>query len=209
MSAVQLTVVKAGFGYRQLWSFHTLDPYGPKIFSGHLVIPASRIDAIRDFLEYVLGPFLRGVYPELYKAEGAVQKYTVFTLAVVCLMDVEILVASAADGAKEELVEIAAEEVPLAEMPEGTLAIVNLISAIGTVFLSLVMLFTGRNRKAISAVSILPAAGAVVAIIMTYDMSGAMAMTDKWTAAMIAIAAVNVVLLMIRGGRKETAKAER
>ncbi|MBR0416805.1 MAG: hypothetical protein IJI56_03245 [Firmicutes bacterium] len=121
----------------------------------------------------------------------------------------EILVASAADEAKEELVEIAAEEVPLAEMPEGTLAIVNLISAIGTVFLSLVMLFTGRNRRGISAASILPAAGAVAAIILTQDMSGAMAMTDKWTAVMIAIAAVNVVLLMIRGGRKETAKTER
>ncbi len=70
-------------------------------------------------------------------------------------------------------------------------------------------LLTGRNRKTISAASILPVAGAVAAIILTQDMSGAMAMTDKWTAAMIVIAAVNVVLLMIRGGRKETAKAER
>ena len=146
--------------------------------------------------------------------------------------------ASADEDDKEEPVEIEEEEVPLADMDGKAWALVNLISTIFTVLMTMFMLLTLRNkkeedddeeddeeesededrkdgkkaRKAISVASILPAAAAVIAFIFTEDMRNPMALTDKWTIAMIAILIADILLLIIRGKRKEmeeeTNKAE-
>ena len=90
-------------------------------------------------------------------------------------------------------------------------ALVNLLCAIATALLSVVMLIryfgrrneedeeTGeeteiRRKGAVRLASIIPAIGAIIAFILTEDMTNPMIMTDKWTIMMIVILAVQCIV---------------
>ena len=87
----------------------------------------------------------------------------------------------------------------------------NLLCAIATALLSVVMLIryfgrrneedeeTGeeteiRRKGAVRLASIIPAIGAIIAFILTEDMTNPMIMTDKWTIMMIVILAVQCIV---------------
>ncbi|MCL2869925.1 hypothetical protein FWF48_03945, partial [Candidatus Saccharibacteria bacterium] len=88
-------------------------------------------------------------------------------------------------------------------------ALVNLLLAISTALASLtviVLYFTGKKNDedekvkrhgAVRTLSLVPAVGAVVAFILTEDMALKMGWVDKWTILMVAIAAVQIVLLVL------------
>ena len=56
--------------------------------------------------------------------------------------------------------------------------------------------------------STVPAAGSVVALLLTEDFTAKMALTDKWTIMMVGILAVNVVLAFLSKKKKEEAEGE-
>ena len=94
-------------------------------------------------------------------------------------------------------------------------ALVNLILTIGTVLASIIVIiryFTGKKdeeeeraegttktevnrRGAIRALSIIPAVGAVIAFILTEDMTLPMGWVDWWTILMVVIAVIQIVVL--------------
>ena len=92
-------------------------------------------------------------------------------------------------------------ETPLAQT--GVWALINLICAAATALLSLIMLavYFGKRRNEdeqieeenvskVRIASMIPAIGAIIAFILTENMSLPMAMVDKWTVLMIAILAI-------------------
>ena len=93
-------------------------------------------------------------------------------------------------------------------------ALVNLLCAIATALLSIIMLIRYFGRRSeedetigeevdvqrkgkLRIASIIPAIGAIIAFILTEDMSLPMAMTDKWTVLMIAILVVQALVAII------------
>ena len=99
-------------------------------------------------------------------------------------------------------------------------ALINLICAILTALLSIIMLIrfftrrkeedeeTGEEEKvqrkgALRIASIIPAIGAIIAFILTEDMSLPMQMVDKWTVLMIIILAIQVLVAIFANFRRE------
>ena len=99
-------------------------------------------------------------------------------------------------------------------------ALINLICAILTAILSIIMLIrfftrrkeeneeTGEEEKvqrkgALRIASIIPAIGAIIAFILTEDMSLPMQMVDKWTILMIIILAIQVLVAIFANFRRE------
>ena len=126
-----------------------------------------------------------------------------------------------------ENAEIAEEEVPLAEAPGKAWALVNLISAILTAVIALLMAVSflrKRNdnndnsdeddrRHASKLFGLIPAAASVILFILTENMSNPMALTDRWTPMMVVILLIGAVTALVtRKGsdddnREENAKA--
>lgn len=92
----------------------------------------------------------------------------------------------------------------------GAWALINLLSAIVTALLSLIMMVryfrAGReeneerieSRKGIFRLaSMIPAVGAIAAFIITENMANPMVLTDRWTAMMIIILAVQAVIALL------------
>ncbi len=116
----------------------------------------------------------------------------------------EETVPETAEAAEPE--EIDEPDTPLAapakELPEGSWALLNLIMAAVTAILSAGMLITigGKRRKknrTAKLCSLIPAAGAIIAFVLTENMGLKMQMTDKWTLLMAGILAVQVILAVI------------
>jgi ABC-type transporter Mla subunit MlaD len=91
-------------------------------------------------------------------------------------------------------------------------SVANLILAIGTVLMSIIVLlgYLGKDKDeekhgALRALTLIPAAAAVVAFFLTEDWSLPVAVFDVWTILMVAIMAVGIVLtvLAVRDGEKE------
>ena len=104
-------------------------------------------------------------------------------------------------------------------------ALVNLLCAIATALLSIIMLIryfgkrreedeeTGeeteiRRKGAVRLMSIIPALGAIIAFILTEDMSNPMIMIDKWTVLMIVILAIQIVVAIFAKTRKHESQEE-
>ena len=116
-------------------------------------------------------------------------------------------------------------DTPLAA--SGYWALINLLSAIATAILSVLMLIRYFGRRSeedevigeevdvqrkgkLRIASIIPAIGAIIAFILTEDMSLPMAMTDKWTVLMIVILIVQALVAVfanVRGSEEEKAEA--
>ncbi len=99
-------------------------------------------------------------------------------------------------------------------------ALINLICAILTALLSLIMLIryfgkrreedeeTGevteiKRRGGVKLASIIPAIGAIIAFILTEDMSLPMQMVDKWTLLMVVILAIQVLIAFFSRKKEE------
>lgn len=130
--------------------------------------------------------------------------------------------------------EVAENEVPMTivdnETPQaaaGAWALINLLSALATALLSLIIMAlyfrpkheeneeneetTRRNRKGLlRLVSLIPAIEAIAAFILTENMANPMVLTDRWTILMIVILAIQIgVAILVKGTttKKETHNA--
>ena len=108
------------------------------------------------------------------------------------------------------------EDVPLAGPVSGTWALLNLILAVLTALGSVLLLigYFGKkeknngeytvNKKGVWRVfSLIPAIGAIVAFILTENMSNSMVFTDRWTLLMVVIAVVQVIVAILAKKDKE------
>lgn len=108
------------------------------------------------------------------------------------------------------------------QAPAGAWALINLLSALATALLSLIMMVgffrarreeneeTGeqeeRNRKGIRRLaSVIPAIGAIAAFLLTENMANPMILTDRWTVMMLIILAIQtgVALLVAKKDNDE------
>lgn len=122
--------------------------------------------------------------------------------------------------ATEDLLEVEDEDTPLAKGLTEHWALVNLILAIFTALVSVLLIvfyFKGKNddddeeseekRMGIFRIlSLVPALASVALFILTEDMSLPMAMTDKWTLLMAVFALLNVVFAFL--SKKQTEDEE-
>ena len=113
---------------------------------------------------------------------------------------------------------------PLAGGVEGAWALLNLILAIVTAVISIVLLvgyFFGRKhkndegekgelkRKGMSRLlSLLPGIGGIVAFLLTENMRNPMVITDQWTLLMIVIAVVQAVVVLFSIKKHKDAEEE-
>ena len=98
-------------------------------------------------------------------------------------------------------------------------ALINLLCAIATAFLSLIMLMryfgkreeedeeTGevteiKRKGAVRLASVIPAIAGIVAFILTEDMTNPMTMVDKWTILMVVILAIQVIVAIVAKTKK-------
>ena len=107
------------------------------------------------------------------------------------------------------------EETPLAPMPTGAWALVNLVLMILTVLASLLMLLgvigkkRGRNNKSFWRVaSLIPAVAAVIAFVLTENMKLPMIMVDRWTLLMAVIAVLQLIVAVMSKKQKESQDEE-
>ena len=112
------------------------------------------------------------------------------------------------------------EQAPLAAT--GTWALINLLCAIATAILSLILLirYFGRkeeeedetiekkHRLVARLVSLVPALGAVITFIITENMANPMVLTDQWTRLMAAFLMVQAVIVIIAERDKKEEKEE-
>ena len=118
---------------------------------------------------------------------------------------------------------VADNETPMA--PVSSWALINLLCAIATAILSLILMagLLGRReeedeesaekteikrRAAARIFSLIPAVGAIVAFIITEDMSNPIVLTDNWTILMAAILLVQVATAVISKKDKEEEECE-
>jgi len=104
-------------------------------------------------------------------------------------------------------------------------ALINLICMLLTALLSLIMLIryfgkrreedeeTGEEREIkrkglVRLASLIPAIGAIIAFILTEDMSLPMILVDKWTLMMVVILAIQVGVAILAKVKKEDAEEE-
>ena len=113
-------------------------------------------------------------------------------------------------------------EVPMAGF--GAWALVNLILAIVTILGSLAMMIgnlrrrrenedeetleTKKRRRVRRTLTIVPAIAALIAFIITEDMSLPMVLTDKWTILMAVIAIAQAALMLFARDKKEEERYE-
>ena len=123
------------------------------------------------------------------------------------------------------MVQIADAAVPMAAAPKQFWALANLLCTIATGLISLMMLVfwfgTKRdeedeeeeerkvNRKGLVRIlSLIPAAGAVIAFLLTENMANPMQMTDKWTLLMVLILAANIIMMLFAKKKVEEKEEE-
>ncbi|MBQ3390753.1 MAG: Ig-like domain-containing protein [Firmicutes bacterium] len=145
-------------------------------------------------------------------------------------------VTSASDAEESYTINISDEEAPLAlpeviedeavpqAFAEGFWALINLLSAAGTCLIALGMIITFlRNRKEdeeeaadqsenkrrkIKFFGLIPAAAAVIAFLLTEDMSLTMQMTDKWTLLMVVILIASMAAAFLTRNKKNNEEEE-
>ncbi|MCR5272619.1 MAG: InlB B-repeat-containing protein [Lachnospiraceae bacterium] len=127
------------------------------------------------------------------------------------------------------ITQLADEDVPLAANVELTWAIINLLAAIITALLSLILLFTYFTKKKeedekinnkegevmdedeeyeikkrgfLRLISIIPAVVAIVLFVLTEDMTKTMVLTDKWTLCMVIILILQVIIAFFTRKKK-------
>ena len=122
------------------------------------------------------------------------------------------------DPAPQDLTEIEDQKTPLAKTQDKW-ALLNLILMILTVLLCLWMAAgtlrrnqdadrkedekTVKRKKILKLLSLIPAIAAVIAFILTEDMTLPMQMTDKWTILMLIIFVVQVVMRILTKNKKD------
>ena len=122
------------------------------------------------------------------------------------------------DPAPQDLTEIEDQKTPLANAQDKW-ALLNLILMILTVLLCLWMAAgtllrnqdddrnedekTVKRKKILKLLSLIPAIAAVIAFILTEDMTLPMQMTDKWTILMLVIFIVQVVMRVLTKNKKD------
>ena len=123
----------------------------------------------------------------------------------------ETIAESEPPKAENEPEVIEDEETPLAPMPAGAWALVNLILMLLTVLASLLMLLgvigkkRGRSNKSFwRIVSLIPAIAALVAFVLTENMKLPMAMVDRWTLLMVIIAVLQVIVAAMSKKQNES-----
>ncbi len=132
------------------------------------------------------------------------------TAAEVVIEEDDVPLAPEPETPEEEpTVEIEDEEAPLAAAPDQW-ALLNLILMIAAILMSLTLLigyFVGKKndeenvdvkKKGIfRLLSLIPALGAVIAFFLTENMLNPMTIVDEWTLLMVAIAVVQVVVVIV------------
>ena len=122
------------------------------------------------------------------------------------------------EAISDSAVPMTINDVEAPQASNGVWALINLISALATALLSLIMMighFAGRREEEenrdhkgiIRFASLIPAVGAIAAFILTENMANAMVLTDKWTAMMIIILAVQVGAALLAGKKKNSEDA--
>ena len=141
----------------------------------------------------------------------------------------ETIAESEPPKAESEPEVIEDEETPLAPMPTGAWALVNLILMLLTVLASLLLLigYLGkkkhterdeygneridytRNKKGFWRVaSLIPAIAAVIAFVLTENMKLPMIMVDRWTLLMAVIAVLQLIVAVMSKKQKESQDEE-
>ena len=133
--------------------------------------------------------------------------------------------------------EILDDDTPLARGPGGSVwALINLISMILTVGISLGMVITyfkkkkdeeedektgevkrelteeeeeKNERRKGKFLGLIPGIGSVVAFILTEDLSGRMVLTDRWTVLMLAILVIGAALAYLTRNEKDKDEEEK
>ena len=92
------------------------------------------------------------------------------------------------------------------QAPAGAWALINLLSALFTALLSLIMMiryFRARREEsrkgALRFASLIPAIGAIAAFILTENMANPMILADRWTLMMVVILAVQTGVAVLVG----------
>lgn len=109
-----------------------------------------------------------------------------------------------APSATPEPEELEEPEAPLAGPEESAWALINLLLALVTLLggaLTLLGLFGKRGSMRLA--SILPALGAPIAFLLTENLRGPMAFTDRWTLLMAVIALVQLALSVLAHKQSE------
>ena len=113
-------------------------------------------------------------------------------------------------------------EIPKTAAATGSWALINLLAAIGTGLMSLILLIgcfgrkedeededaeTVNRKRGVRIASLIPAVGAAIAFILTENMTLKMQLTDRWTIMMLIILAIQfVVALLAKSSRDEEEK---
>ena len=89
-------------------------------------------------------------------------------------------------------------------------ALLNLLCMLATALMSLIMLirFFVKRKGGARIASLIPAVGAIVAFILTEDMSAQMVMVDKWTIMMVIILAIQAGVAVLANMKKNEDEEE-
>ena len=136
--------------------------------------------------------------------------------------DATPLAAANAEVVSDNAVPMTIMDSETPQAPAGAWALINLLSALATALLSLIMMIgffrarreeneeTGeleeRNRKGVRRLaSVIPAIGAIAAFLLTENMANPMILTDRWTVMMLVILAIQtgVALLVAKKDNNE------
>ena len=126
------------------------------------------------------------------------------------------LAAASAEEISENAVPMTIMDSETPQAPAGAWALINLLSALATALLSLIMMIgyfrsrreeneeTGeireRDRKGILRfASLIPAVAAIVAFLLTENMANPMILTDEWTVMMVIILAIQAGVALLVG----------
>ena len=126
------------------------------------------------------------------------------------------LAAASAEEISEDAVPMTIMDSETPQAPAGAWALINLLSALATALLALIMMIgyfrsrreeneeTGeireRDRKGILRfASLIPAVAAIVAFLLTENMANPMILTDEWTVMMVIILAIQAGVALLVG----------
>lgn len=131
-----------------------------------------------------------------YKAKNAVLTAASATI----INDAAPLAAPSTEVIAESAVPMTIMDSETPQAPAGAWALINLLSALATALLSLIMMIRYFSRKGnLRLASLIPAIGAIAVFLLTENMANPMILTDNWTVMMIVILAVQTGIAFLAG----------
>ena len=188
------------------------------VLQGQRNIDAGIVDPDVDFAEGLGGRGGNGGNPPAAVNGGTTRTNGALTASTNTPSASTVPGAQDTDQAPQDLTEIEDQKTPLANAQDKW-ALLNLILMILTVLLCLWMAAgtllrnqdddrnedekTVKRKKILKLLSLIPAIAAVIAFILTEDMTLPMQMTDKWTILMLVIFIVQVVMRVLTKNKKD------